>query len=396
MKLAIMVAGEGSRMKPLTNTVPKPLLKVCWKTIIENNIEEIIDIFDEIFLIVKYKKEEFVKYFGENFKWKKINYIDQIESQGTGAAILSLKWYINWEFLVLSGDDIYDNNDIRKICEQSGYATLCKQVDRPEDFGIFQTDENWKAIELIEKPTDPKYGNLANIGIHKFDDKIFEDLEKIPLSPRWEIEITDLIDKYIKEWKYNVVEAKWRWITIGYPWDLLKANEQIIGEYSENINKWAIIEQNTSINGHFYAEEWVVIKSGTYIEWNVYIGKNAIIWPNAYIRWNTSIWQNSKIWAFVELKNSYIGENSAIPHLSYIGDSVIWNNVNLGWATKTANLRHDNANIQVLNKWKLVDSGRRKLWAIIADNVHTGINTLIYPGRTLDTNSTTLPGEIIK
>ncbi len=108
------------------------------------------------------------------------------------------------------------------------------------------------------------------------------------------------------------------------------------------------------------------------------------------------IGKNSKIGAFVECKNSYIGDNSAIPHLSYIGDSIIGNNVNLGGGTKVANLRHDNTNIRVMNKGKLIDSGRRKLGTIIGDNVHTGINTLIYPGRVLETNTTTLPGEIVK
>ena len=63
MHLVIMAAGEGSRMRPLTDTTPKPLIKICGKTIIENNIESIIDVFDEIFMIVKYKKESFRAYF---------------------------------------------------------------------------------------------------------------------------------------------------------------------------------------------------------------------------------------------------------------------------------------------------------------------------------------------
>lgn len=63
MHLVIMAAGEGSRLRPLTDTTPKPLLKICGKTIIEHNIESIIEHFDEIFMIVKYKKEKFREYF---------------------------------------------------------------------------------------------------------------------------------------------------------------------------------------------------------------------------------------------------------------------------------------------------------------------------------------------
>ena len=205
-----------------------------------------------------------------------------------------------------------------------------------------------------------------------------------------------MIDKYIQQGKYSVVEATGRWITVGYPWDLLKATDEIVGKYETTANKGAVIEENITIKGNVLLEDGVILKSGTYIEGNVYIGKNTTIGPNAYIRGNSMIGEGSKIGSFVEFKNSYLGDYSNVPHLSYIGDSIIGNNVNLGGGTKVANLRHDGKNISAMSKGKLTDTGRRKLGAIIGDNVHTGINTLIYPGRTLETNVSTLPGEVIK
>lgn len=397
MNLVIMAAGEGARMRPLTDATPKPLLKICGKTIVEHNIEDIVAHFDAIYFIVKYRKEDFREYFGNTYQWKPIHYIDQIEQAGTGAAILSLKGKISGEFVVVSGDDLYEASDIMRLANSSGYGTLCKQVANPSDFGIFTVDTSGKATGIVEKPTDTSLGNLANIGNHKFDDQIFADLEKLPLSPRGELEITDLIHQYINEWKYSVVEATGRWITIGYPWDLLKANEMIIGNYSKKmVNNGANIEENVTIHGNVVLEEWATLKSGTYIEGNVYFGKNTTIGPNAYIRGNTSIGAGSKVGAFVELKNSYIGENSSVPHLSYFGDSVIGNHVNIGGGSKVANLRHDGANIKAKVKDKIVDTGRRKLGAIIGDGAHLGIGTLVYPGRTIPTDGTTLPGEIVK
>lgn len=391
-----MAAGEGSRMQPITETIPKPLIKICGKTLIEHNIENIHQKFDAIFMIIKYKKEKFQEYFGNNYNNTPIHYIEQINTPGTGAAILSVENKIQWDFIVISGDDLYDSKDIIKLTQQKWLATLCKQVENPKNFGIFQSDTTGKVIKIIEKPDDASYWNLANIGIHKLHSDIFSILKNIPLSPRWELEITDLIDHYIQKWEYKTVEAIWSWITIWYPWDILKAQEHIIGNYRETINKWAIIESNTSINGNIFIESWAIIKSGTYIEWNAYIGKNAIIWPNAYIRGNTGIGENSKIGFAVECKNSYVGENTNIPHLSYIGDSIVGNNVNLWGGTKTANLRHDNNNIAALSKGKIIDTWRRKLGAIIGDFVKTGINTTIYPWRKLDAHTTTIPNEIIK
>jgi UDP-N-acetylglucosamine diphosphorylase/glucosamine-1-phosphate N-acetyltransferase len=397
MHLVIMAAGEGSRMRPLTDTTPKPLLKICGKTIIEHNIEDIVMHFDAIFFIVKYKSEKFREYFGNEYHGKPIHYIEQIEQAGTGAAILSLKGKIQWAFVVVSGDDLYEASDIMNLANSSGYATLCKRVDTPSDFGIFMVDASGKAIGIVEKPTDPSLGNLASIGNHKFDDQIFADLEKIPLSPRGELELPDLIHQYIHEGKYSVVEATGRWITIGYPWDLLRANDAIIGSYTKKVvNNGGEIEDNVTIKGNIVIEEWAVLKNGTYIEGNVYFGKNATIGPNTYFRGNTSIGANSKVGAFVELKNSYIWESSSIPHLSYFGDSVIGNHVNIGGGSKVANLRHDGANIKSKVKDKIIDTGRRKLGTIIGDGAHLGIGTLIYPGRMIPTEGTTLPGEIVK
>ncbi len=118
---------------------------------------------------------------------------------GTGAAILALDSHIDGEFIIVSGDDLYDEADIISLMKQTGYATLCKRVDNPELFGIFTCDMTGRATGIIEKPTDPAIGNLANIGNHKFDSQIFEILRHIPLSPREELEITDLIHIYIGE-----------------------------------------------------------------------------------------------------------------------------------------------------------------------------------------------------
>lgn len=396
MNLVIMAAGEGKRMLPLTSTTPKPLLKICGKAIIEHNIEPIIDCFDEIFFVVKYKSEKFHEYFWENYRGKKVHYIEQIDTPWTGAAILSLEGHIQWDFLVVSWDDLYEAEDIKKLLWVSGYAAIAKEVDKPENFGIFQINENNEVVALIEKPQDSLLGNLAYTWILKLHSDILPLLGTLPLSPRWELEITDLMDIYIKSRTFSVVKANWRWITIGYPWDLLKANDVIVWGYTDIVNKGWVIESNVTIKGNILIEEGVLIKSWTYIEWNVYFWKNSIIWPNAYIRGNTSIGEFSKVWSFVECKNSYIGDSTSIPHLSYIWDSIIWNHVNIGGWSKTANLRHDGKNIRATSKWELLDTWRKKLGVIIGDNAALGIDTSIYPGRVIPESGTTAPGEIVR
>jgi bifunctional UDP-N-acetylglucosamine pyrophosphorylase/glucosamine-1-phosphate N-acetyltransferase len=97
----------------------------------------------------------------------------------------------------------------------------------------------------------------------------------------------------------------------------------------------------------------------------------------------------------VEVKNCVIGDHVSIGHLSYFGDSVFGCGINIGAGTIAANLRHDNASVKSIVKGQVVDTGRRKMGAVIGDNVHTGIHTSIYPGRKIWPGKATLPGEIV-
>jgi len=139
-----------------------------------------------------------------------------------------------------------------------------------------------------------------------------------------------------------------------------------------------------------------VILPGVYIEGKVIIGKNCKIGPNCYIRGNTYIDNNCHIGQAVEIKNSIIMNKVSIGHLSYIGDSIICSNTNLGAGTITANLRHDGKNHRSMVNNQLIDTKRRKAGTIIGDNVHTGIHCSIYPGRKIWPNVCTAPGAIIK
>ena len=175
---------------------------------------------------------------------------------------------------------------------------------------------------------------------------------------------------------------------------MLETNEFFLNRIKKKIK--GIIEKNVTIKGEVVIAKGTLVKSGAYIEGPVVIGENCVIGPNCYIRASTSIGNNSKVGNAVDIKNSIIGENTCIAHLAYIGDSVIGDNVNVAAGVITANLRHDGKNIKTPVKGKIVDAGRRKLGAIVGDNVKLGINTSIYPGRKIWPDKTTLPCEIVK
>ncbi len=392
MKAIILAAWEWSRLRPFTNTIPKPLIKICWKSIIEHSLENLYKYVEEIIIVVKYKKELIIKEFWNNYKWVKISYHNQINEKWTASAIKWIKSDV--DLLIMNWDSIFDKSDLEKIINFNGYWVLVKKVSDPEKYWVFKIDVDWNIKEIIEKP-ETNIWNLANLWVYKFDSKILDIVENISISKRWEYEITDAINKYVKLFPFKAFEIKWAFIDIWYPWDILTANAHFLNNLSKSDIKWEV-EEWVTIKWNIVLEKWAILKSWTYIEWNVYIWKDSKIGPNTYIRWNTVIWEGCKLWNAVEVKNTSIWDKTNIAHLSYFWDSIIWNNVNIGCWFITANLRHDKTNIKVPIKWILTDTWLYKLGIIIWDNCKTWINSSSMPWRVLENDMFTNPWTIIK
>lgn len=112
MQAVILAAGVGIRMRPLTETVPKPLLKVAGKPLIEYTLAALPNEIDEVIIVIGYLGEQIIKHFGESFDGKKIRYVKQKNLEGTARALFEAREFITDRFLVLMSDDIYSKNDI--------------------------------------------------------------------------------------------------------------------------------------------------------------------------------------------------------------------------------------------------------------------------------------------
>lgn len=166
---------------------------------------------------------------------------------------------------------------------------------------------------------------------------------------------------------------------------------------AKNIKKSLIlgkVEKNVVVDGILVLGKNSLIKAGTRIEGTVFIGENCTIGPNAYLRSNVFIQDNCHI-ANSEIKNSIILSKSNIPHFSYVGDSIIGENVNFGAGTKIANLRFDNGNVNVELNGKKVDSGRRKLGCLIGHNSKLGINCSINCGIIVGNSCFIYPSRVV-
>lgn len=393
MQAVILAAGKSTRTYPLTLTKPKPLLKVANKTIIEHNLDNLKGLVEEAVIVVGYRGDDIMNFLGDEYNGIRIKYVFQEEAMGNAKALKLVESAISGDFILVFGDDIYGRKDIKNLLKHRN-AMLAKEVENPSNFGVLRVDGNI-FLEVVEKPNS-FISNLVNIGCFVFSKNFFEVLDEIKLSARGEYELTDGYNIYSKKEVIKVVKVEEYWLPTTYPWSLLKANRELLENISNKSTNGAKIEKGVNIRGAISVGRGTIVKSGVYIEGPVMIGDNCVIGPNCYLRPGTCIGNNCHIGQSVEIKNSIIGDNSNVAHLSYVGDSILGEGVNLGAGTITANLRHDGQSIKSMVGERLIDSEMKKFGIVLGDGVKTGVHTSFYPGVKVDSGLTTLPGDIIK
>lgn len=393
MKAVLLVAGKGTRLHPLTNTRPKHLIQVGGKPIIDHVITSIKQAgLNEVVFIVNYLSEQLQKHLGDGSKYKmRFTYAIQKQLKGTADAANYAKPHVGEFFLLSYGDWLTTPNAVKKVLqthkEEKPLITMAVvPVEDPEHYGIVEL-EGSSVKRIIEKPSrEEAPTNLANAGIYILSDEIFQAIERTKESPRGELEITDSLSLLIAEDHKIVVTklSKNELFDVGLLWDLFEANRWILDKSKPR--RSGQIEDDTHLIGSVVVDEGARIRSGTYIEGPAFIGKNSDIGPNCYIRHYTSIGKKVRIGNACEIKNSIIMDKTHIGHLSYVGDSIIGENCNLGAGTTIANYRFDGKSVKMKIKDKVLDSGRRKLGVIFGDDVKTGINSVFMPGVKIGNN----------
>ncbi|HEY82612.1 MAG TPA: NTP transferase domain-containing protein [Dehalococcoidia bacterium] len=388
MKAVILAAGEGSRMRPLTYSRPKVMLPIANKPILEHLlIEARAAGITEFIFVVGYCDEPVRDYFAGGEKWGvRIEYSQQRRQLGTADALKMVEGLVEGNFLVMNGDVIVSRGDIRKLVRRAGNTLGIIEVEDTTGLGVVELSGG-KLARIYEKEASPP-SRLANAGIYLFTPAIFEAVARTAKSPRGEYEITDSLQLMLAGGHDIACQRLSHWLNLSYPWDLLSANELLLAEArAQNLGE---VEANVVIKGAVAIGRNTVVRSGSYIVGPVVIGENCEVGPNCYIRPCTAIGDGCHIGHAVEVKNCIIMRGTKLPHHNYFGDSIIGEGCNFGAGTKVANLRLDKKEISVAG----VNTGRRKLGAIIGDKVETGINASINVGSLIGNNTFIGPGAV--
>jgi len=401
MKAVVLAAGEGTRMWPLAATKPKHLLPVAGKPIISYILQALAqNSVRDILMVVGFKGDQIELALGDGARYGvNIEYLNQPRWSGTASALKVAHAAAGDEpFLAIYGDLWVSSAAVQAVVEKSQESSKVMgvvRVENPSQFGVV-TLRRERLVAIREKPSKPRQTEgWVNSGVYVLDEEVFEAVERTSKSKRAEYELTSSLQHLLDEGKevMGAVIAREDWMDVGRPWDLLEANERILANLPHRVN--GTVEQGAVLKGPIWLEESASIKSGSYVEGPVYIGRESRVGPNARIRPSTSIEDNVLVGTSCEVKNSIIMAGTRVPHLSYIGDSIIGEGCNLAAGTITANIRLDQSVLSLKVKGQLHSTGRKKLGVIMGDEVQTGINASIMPGVRVGSGSHIGPGTVI-
>ncbi|MDD3621474.1 MAG: sugar phosphate nucleotidyltransferase [Methanofollis sp.] len=349
MQAVILAAGEGKRLRPLTHTVPKAMVPVANRPIIEyivralekNGIRDII-------VVVGYQKERVIRHL--NNLDLPVRVVVQDRQLGTAHALQCAAPLIEEDFLLLPGDNYVDTASIARIMQEKN-AVLSWEHPYPSNFGVLMIKDGL-VRKVIEKPEDAP-GFTVSTGIFSLEPGFLNYLEST--------EIPDAINAMIAAGTPLKAVNAADWQDAIYPWDLLRLNAALLrGVTQERAGK---IGANVVIRGPVSIGRGTTIGPNTTILGPVVIGEDCAIGPNCVILPETSIGARTEIEPFTMIGQSLILDDVRIGSHARITDAVIGTGSCLGDHMTTVPYK------SIFSiEGELI---RAKFGAIVGDNVRT-------------------------
>jgi UDP-N-acetylglucosamine diphosphorylase / glucose-1-phosphate thymidylyltransferase / UDP-N-acetylgalactosamine diphosphorylase / glucosamine-1-phosphate N-acetyltransferase / galactosamine-1-phosphate N-acetyltransferase len=234
-KAVLLAAGRGTRMRELTADLPKPMIEVRGKPVLQYIVEGLRDAgLRQFLVVVGYRADAVQNFLGDGSRYQiDIQYTTQVVQDGTGRVVDLARDFVGPSPFVLSyGDILVDPANYKRIVDLPEDAEALISVTRGEDVSkggaVFLNDE-FELVDLREKsqpgePTSPWY----NAGIYAFRPSIFEFTAKLKPSPRGEYELTDAIrDLVCSGKKVKALKLTGEWADVRDPETLTKLNHPV-------------------------------------------------------------------------------------------------------------------------------------------------------------------------
>ncbi|MEE9236623.1 MAG: NDP-sugar synthase [Thermoplasmata archaeon] len=321
MKAIVLAGGTGTRLKPLTERVPKPLLPVAGRPCIDFVLRSLVSAgVKEIIVATSYMSDRVMKRIGDGMEYDaSILYSFEATPAGTAGAVKRVADFIKDTFVVASGDVLADV-DIRELYEYHNHvgamATMAlTMVEEPTEFGIVGLDDNYRIVRFQEKPSPQEvFSNLVNAGIYILEPEV---LDFIPEGETFDFS-KDVFPLLLERGaQVHGVELKGLWMDIGRPRDLWRASMEVI----KRTGKRATIE-GIECRGLVVISPDAVLEDGVEIEGPSYIGGAATLSRGSKVH-RSCIYDNVYLDRDSTVEDSIVMEESRVGWRSVILDTII-------------------------------------------------------------------------
>lgn len=227
MQAIILASGRGTRMQPLTDLLPKPMLEVGGMTLIDHKLNALPSSIEEVILVVGYLGQLIRDKYGDSYRGIRIRYVEQPELNGTGYATWLARPLISGRFLVLMGDDLYSREDIERCIAASDWSVLVERTEAMAEGGSMVVDDHGRVLGIEEGDHRGKPG-IMNTNMFVLDERVF-DQELLPKAAgSHEYGLPQTVVEASKRFgiPLHAIDAT-SWIQISAPEDLVRAEERL-------------------------------------------------------------------------------------------------------------------------------------------------------------------------
>lgn len=370
MKAIILAGGFGTRIQPLTNSIPKPMLPILNKPMMEHIIVKLRDELNitEMAVLLFFKPDIIKDYFKDGSELGvNLQYVQPDDDYGTAGAVAFARDFLDDTFIIVSGD-LVTNFDFKKIEKfhkknKSKLTITLTSVEDPLQFGVVIANEENKIERFLEKPSwGEVFSDTINTGIYVIEPEI---LDYIPYKENFDFAkdlFPTLMENNVDLWGFSL-DGYWR--DVGNPQSYREVYQDLFNE---------------KIKLNIQGEQKTIDKA------TVYLGENVSLNEKVRLSGTVILGDNVKISEGVTLHNVCIGNNVKVKKHSEIVDSILWNDVAIGSKVKIYNS-------VICNDCTIKDETKIPLGVVMAEHCEVGKKSsfekdiTIWPDKVIDANS---------
>lgn len=378
----VLAAGEGTRLRPLTEYRPKPMLPAANRPILEYVLDALVNAgVEDLHVVVGYERDRVQNHFGPTYRGCPVTYHHQEKQLGSGHALLQAEGAVDSDFLVVNGDEVVGNDVVEAVVDahaRSAVATLAVvESEEAPEYGAVRLDGS-QVTELIEKPREGDY-RLLNAGVYAFGPSIFTEIDATPRT-EGELGLTETIARVIdRGGSVHGVRTAGIRTSATYPWDLLELATELLSH--------GLVDEAEQEPG-VYVDESATVHPTAALRAPVVVGADAVVEPGTVVGPFVAVGENATVEASAVVERSVVDADTRIGLNATVVDTVTGTGVRIGEGVTVTRGPGDVRIDTTVHE-------AEQLGGVVADRARLGGGVTVEPGAMVGPEASVGPGVVV-